>query len=69
MQPLDGPRAKIERAKNHIKALQDDWLTFFSVEENQYRIVVAERDRKTGNYNMRIQSGGTLKECVNSQAV
>lgn len=55
MHPLDGPRAKVERAVNHIQSLQDDWLAFFGLEENTYRIVVAERDQKTGNYSLRVQ--------------
>ena len=55
MHPLDGPQAKIERAKSQIIALQRAFQRFFK--RYPYRVVVAEFDRKRGQYNLRVQSG------------
>jgi hypothetical protein len=48
MQSLDGPRAKVKRAKTELTALYDDFQRFFR--KNPNIIAVAEFDRRAGNY-------------------
>ncbi len=55
MHPLDGPRAKVERAKSQLEVLHNTFQRFF--EQHPYRVVVAEFDAKVGHYNIRVQSG------------
>lgn len=55
MHPLDGPRAKIVRAKSQLVALQTTFQRF--LKQYRYNVVIAEFDRKTECYNLRVQSG------------
>lgn len=55
MPPLDGPRAKVERAKSQLKALHRTSQALF--EQHPYSGVKAEFDRKAGYYNVRAQGG------------
>ena len=48
MHPLDGPRAKVKRAKAQLIALQKDSERFFR--QNPNIIAAAEFDKKAGNY-------------------
>lgn len=55
MHPLDGPRAKIGRARDGLVALE---LSFEAVfKRDPYRIVVGEFDPKSGHYSLRAQGG------------
>ncbi len=55
MSELAGPRAKVERAKSQLIALNKVTNDFF--EAHRYSVVRAEFDRKAGQYSLRI------KEC------
>jgi len=55
MHPLDGPRAKIERANRQIITLQQSVQGFFR--DNLYEIREAEHKSKAGNYPLRVKSG------------
>ncbi|MCK4843747.1 MAG: hypothetical protein KAS83_02105 [Dehalococcoidia bacterium] len=48
MHPLDGPRAKVKRAKAQLIALQKDSERFFT--QNPNIIAATEFDKKAGNY-------------------
>lgn len=52
MYALDGPRAKIERAKSEIVTLHASFQGFFK--EHVYRVVVAEFDKKGGYHILRV---------------
>lgn len=54
MHPLDGPRAKVKRAKAQLIALQEDSQRFFA---KNPLIAVTQFDKKAGNYAIRV------KEC------
>ncbi len=53
MYPLDGPRAKVDRAKNQIIAFNASTQRFFK--RYPYSVYVAEFDKKAGCYSIRIQ--------------
>ena len=53
--PLQGPRARIDRAESQLVALSKSFKAVS--EEHPYRVVVAELDEKTGNHNLRIEGG------------
>ena len=53
MHPLDGPRAKVKRAKTQLIALYDDSQRFFT--KNPNIITRAEFDKKAGNYPIRVK--------------
>lgn len=55
MHPLDGPRAKVDRAKSQFIALQTAFQRFFK--RYPYRVAVAEFDKKAGHHNLRVKSG------------
>lgn len=55
MKPLDGPRAKVKRAKSQIVTLEASFERLFKL--YPYSVVVAEFDRKAGHYHLRIQDG------------
>lgn len=54
MHPLDGPRAKVNRAESQLVTLQKITQDFFEI--NRYTVVLAEFDRKTGGQNIRISN-------------
>ena len=55
MHPLFGPRERVKRANHQIVALQRSFKGFFN--ENPYEIAVAEFNRKTSDYSLRVKSG------------
>ena len=55
MHPRDGPRARIERARDQIATLQQSVQGFFR--DNLYEIGVAEYNPKAANFSLRVKSG------------
>lgn len=55
MHPLDGPRAKVERAQSQVVALDDTLQAWF--DENRYSVRVAEFDAQAGHHNLRVYDG------------
>ena len=53
MHPLDGPRAKVKRAKTQLGALYEDSQRFFT--KNPNIIAATEFDKKAGNYPIRVK--------------
>jgi hypothetical protein len=65
MHPLDGPRAKVERAKTQVVTLQTIAKRFF--EQNTYTVVLAEFDRKTGGQSMDKRHGLRLLKSIHKK--
>ena len=55
MPSLDGPRAKVKRAKSQLITLQASFERHFKL--YPYSVIVAEFDEKAGHYHLRIQGG------------
>lgn len=55
MHPLDGPRAKTERATSQLRALNDEMRRCFEL--TPYLVVMAEFDGQAGHYNLRVHGG------------
>jgi hypothetical protein len=53
MPPLDGSRARIQRAQGQIEALRSVFQDFFG--RNPYRVGLAEFDRNSAHHCLRVQ--------------
>jgi len=58
MHPLDGPRAKVERAKSQLITLQATFQEFFK--RHRYSITLAELDRNTGDQIIRVSDAPSV---------